>query len=380
MQEPAGRKTIAQAPDQFVGARALGRAKCGRVPLRRLVVVDRNECGLAAHRKAHIGGGEIPVDLFAQRIERRPCVVGERIGHARLFRDAGDAHVEGEGDVRRFDAAADRRGGAEVRRGGEGEMTLPAQQTGCGIEPNPARARHVDLRPGVQVGEILGRTFRPFERAHVRPQLNEVARHEPRRESDVTQDLHQQPCAVATRAGACRKRLLRRLHADFHADQVADIAVQALIELHQEIDDVLAMARDGGEKRRQERSRRLGIEKRRKLLGKLRGVSERECFREGLHEEVERIDDRHVGDEIDGDDEFAGLFRKYEASEPVAVRILQPVHEMLRRRHLERIAQYAGAAMRRRPQPDDLRTETDRAIVLIARGVVEADLDRHTPL
>ena len=111
-----------------------------------------------------------------------------------------------------------------------------------------------------------------------------------------------------------------------------------------------------------------------------RGVSERECFREGLDEEVERIDDRHVGDEIDGDDEFAGLFRKYEAREPVAVRILQPVHEMLRRRHLERIAQYAGAAMRRRPQPDDLRTETDRAVVLIARGVVEADQDRHTPL
>ena len=380
MQEPAGRKAIAQATDQFVGAVALGWAQRGGVPFRRLVIVDRNECGLAAHREAHIAAGEVLVDLLAQRIERRPCFIGEWVGHARLFRDARDGHVEGEGNFRRFDRAADRRRGAEVGRGGEREVALPAQQAGRGVEPDPARTRHVHFSPGVQVGEILRRTCGPIDRKHVRPQLDQIARHEARREADVTQDLHEQPRAVAARARLRRKRLLRRLHADFHADQIADLMVQTLIEANQEIDDIHPIAWDRSEKRRQQRTRRLGIEKRRKLLGELRGIGERESLRERLYEEVERIDHRHVGDQIDGDLEFAGLFREYEAREPVSVRVLQPVHEMLCRRHLERIARYASAAMRRGPQPDDLWSETDGAFVPVARGMVKTDEDRHTPL
>ena len=155
--------------------------------------------------------------------------------------------------------------------------------------------------------------------------------------------------------------------------------VQTLIEANQEIDDIHPIAWDRSEKRRQQRTRRLGIEKRRKLLGELRGIGERESLRERLYEEVERIDHRHVGDQIDGDLEFAGLFREYEAREPVSVRVLQPVHEMLCRRHLERIARYASAAMRRGPQPDDLWSETDGAFVPVARGMVKTDKDRHTP-
>ena len=36
--------------------------------------------------------------------------------------------------------------------------------------------------------------------------------------------------------------------------------------------------------------------------------------------------------------------------------------------------------MRRRPQTDHLRTEIDRAIILVARGVMETDQDRHRTL
>src|SRR5258708_33942086 len=136
--------------------------------------------------------------------------------------------------------------------------------------------------------------------------------------------------------------------------------VQTLIKPDQKIDDIRAIARDRGEKGRQQRSRRLCIEKRCKLLGVLRGIDEWESLRERLHKEVERIDHRYVGDQVDGDDEFAGLFREYEARERVSVRVLQPVHEMLRRRHLERVARYGGAAMRRRPRPDHLWSGTDR--------------------
>ncbi len=52
VQEPAGRKAIAQAPDQPVGERPLGRADRGRVPFLQLEVVDRNEGGFAAHGQA----------------------------------------------------------------------------------------------------------------------------------------------------------------------------------------------------------------------------------------------------------------------------------------------------------------------------------------
>ena len=267
-----------------------------------------------------------------------------------------------------------------MRRGGEREMALPAQQAGRGIEPDPARAGYVHLGPGVQVSEILRRPCGPIERNHVRSQLDQIARHEPRREADVTQDLHEQPSAVAARARIRCERLLRRLHAGFHADQISDLMVQTLIKPDQEIDDIRPIARDRGEKGRQQRSRRFRIEKRGKFLGELRGIGERESLRERLDKKVERIDHRHVGDQVDGDGEFAGLFREYEAREPVSVWILQPVHEMLRRRHLERVAGYAGAAMRRWPQPDHLRSETDRAVVMVARGVVETDQYRHTPL
>src|SRR4029077_3898611 len=61
----------------------------------------------------------------------------------------------------------------------------------------------------------------------------------------------------------------------------------------------------------------------------------------------------------------------------IAVRVLLPVHEMLGRRHIERITLDASAAMRRRPQPHDLRAEADRPAIGVMRGVMEADEDRH---
>src|SRR2546429_2299072 len=122
------------------------------------------------------------------------------------------------------------------------------------------------------------------------------------------------------------------------------------------------------------------MEIRRTLLGKLGGIGEREGPRERLAEKIEGIDHRHVGDEIDGDGEFARLLRKHEPCKPVSVRVLLPVHEMLRRRHLERVAFDARAAMRGRAQPDDLRGESNRPVVAIAREMIETGEDRHTLL
>ena len=73
---------------------------------------------------------------------------------------------------------------------------------------------------------------------------------------------------------------------------------------------------------------------------------------------------------IDVDGKLFGLFGKYETRQPIAVRVLLPVHEVLRRRHLQSVAGDAGAAVRRRPQPDDLRPQADRPSISVARGVM----------
>ena len=71
------------------------------------------------------------------------------------------------------------------------------------------------------------------------------------------------------------------------------------------------------------------------------------------------------------------LLGKHEARQPVAVRVLLPVDEMLGRRDLERIARDPRAAMRRRPQPDRLRPERDRPVVGVAGDVMQADENRQ---
>src|SRR6185312_8565193 len=68
--------------------------------------------------------------------------------------------------------------------------------------------------------DVASSPIQPAPGTYTSPQLDQIPRHEARREADVTQDLHEQPRAVAARARLRRKRLLRRLHAGFHADQI----------------------------------------------------------------------------------------------------------------------------------------------------------------
>ena len=82
MQQAAGRETIAQTPDQFVGALALLRTERVGIPFRRLIVVDRDEGRLAAHGETHVMFLEIGVDFFAERVERGPSLVGKGSGDA----------------------------------------------------------------------------------------------------------------------------------------------------------------------------------------------------------------------------------------------------------------------------------------------------------
>ena len=59
------------------------------------------------------------------------------------------------------------------------------------------------------------------------------------------------------------------------------------------------------------------------------GIFEWPGLRALLDEKIERVVDRHVGDDIHLDLQLVDEFRKDVAREPVAVRILLMVHEMV---------------------------------------------------
>jgi hypothetical protein len=116
---------------------------------------------------------------------------------------------------------------------------------------------------------------------------------------------------------------------------------------------------------------------RRQLAALGRLVLERRLLRVGREEEIEGIVDRHLGDQVDLDAQLARLVGKHQTREIVRLRILLPVDEVIGRRHAQRIAQYAGTAMRRRPQPHDLRAQAHETIVAIMGQVIERNMDRH---
>ena len=138
-----------EAAHQFVGPHPFGRTDRRGVPFRRLVIVDRNECRLAAHGEPHVVRQQVGVDFVAERVERIPRFFGKRRGDARLFGDPLDAHLERELHLAGLDQPTDRRGGAVVRRCRDRQMAFAAQQSGRRIEPDPAGARQIDFGPGV---------------------------------------------------------------------------------------------------------------------------------------------------------------------------------------------------------------------------------------
>ena len=195
----------------------------------------------------------------------------------RLARRLGARHAHLERELRfgRLHRAGDRRGGLKVRRCGERNVTLGREQAGGRVEPDPAGAGQKHLRPGMQVGAVaLGRA--PVRRRNVGLELDQVARHETRRQLQMAQRLHQQPRAVAARAAAGLQRLLRRLRALFHPRHVLHGALRPIVQVDQELHRAGPAARDVGEKGLQPRPCGFGFEECRELAGLLVRQHERE--------------------------------------------------------------------------------------------------------
>ena len=191
MQQASGRKARAQPADQVVAEPALGWTHRGDIPLRAFEIVHRHEGRLAAHREAHVAVGQIGIDLLAQRIELLPGSFRKRLGDARRLADARDLHLEAELDLGKARHAGDRRGGAEVRRGGDRDMPLAGQHARGGVEADPAGAGDIDLGPGVQVGEIVLDLARAFQRIDVGAKLDQIAGDKPRGEAEMAHRLDQ---------------------------------------------------------------------------------------------------------------------------------------------------------------------------------------------
>jgi len=128
VQKATGGEAVAQPADQLVRECALLRPDGFGVPFLAFEVVDRDEGRLAAHRQPHVSGRERRIDPVAERIERRPGLVGEGLGDARMLGCARNPHVEGEIDIGRGGQAADRCRIAVVWGRGKRDVALAGQE------------------------------------------------------------------------------------------------------------------------------------------------------------------------------------------------------------------------------------------------------------
>ena len=377
VQHRAGRPQPGQPPDQPPGIAALGGAERIGVPLAGLEIGGRHEGRLAAQGQPHVARRQRRIHLGAGRQDLAPLRVAVGPGDARRLQHPAHRHLEAEFHPRCLHRAADRGGGLRIGAGGQRDMALAGHQAGGGVQPDPAGTGQVDLRPGMQVGEIGLRPGRAVQRLHVGHQLDQVAGDEARRVAQVAQQLHQQPGGVAARALARAERLLGRPDARLHAYDIGSSRLHQPVQRHQLVHVALFGARHLGQQRGQKRPHRVGAAIRRQLVDQHRVVLERPGLGLRLQEEVERIDGGHVGHKVNGHREPRDLLREHHPGQEIALRVLLPVKEMRLRLDRERIGQHRGAGMRRRAQADGLRAERHRPVVAVFRPVRQRHMDRH---
>src|SRR5207249_8819391 len=105
---------------------------------------------------------------------------------------------------------------------------------------------------------------------------------------------------------------------------------------------------DGGQKFFEQRSGRQRLQEGLQLFFLERLVSEWIFFCVGFQEKIERVDDRHVGNETDFEREFPCRTGKNEPRQKIAVRVLLPVDEVVFRFYSQRVTCHGRAAVRRR--------------------------------
>lgn len=167
------------------------------------------------------------VYLVAELVDGGPLLVGVGFGDAGVFVDAADLHDVFEFDFAGANEAGDGGGGGGLWSGGEGDVAFAGEEAGGGVETDPACTGEIDFRPGVEVGEVGFRAGGAVERLFVGLELDEVARDEAGGEAEASQDLDQEPGAVTAGAAVEGEGFFGSLNTGFHADGVAEEAVEA---------------------------------------------------------------------------------------------------------------------------------------------------------
>ena len=348
MQHAAGGEAAPQTLDQLRGDDRLGRARGVGLPFGGLEVVDGHEGRLAAHGQPHVLGLQVGLDPLAKPVEGIPTRVIERLGDAYGVDQPRDVHLELEGGLGQAHPAGDGGRRPVVGRSRQRQVPLAAQEAGGGVEADPSGAGNVDLGPGVQVGEIAPCSERSLEGIDVGLELNQIAGDEASGEAEAAHHLDQEPGAVAARSRSERQGLIGSLNSRLHAYEMGDGPLNPRIQADEKIDGALSRGLQCGDGGLEQRPAVVDMHIGRQVAAQILGIAERQGFGIGLDEKIERIDHRHLGRQVDGDGQFRRPFRKHQPRQPVAVGILLPVDEVVRRRDLQRIAGNPRAAVGRR--------------------------------
>ena len=256
-------------------------------------------------------------------------------------------------------------------------MPLAREQPGSRIKPDPPRARQIDLGPCVQVREIHLRPARAVEAFHIRLELDQVPGNKARRQPHAAQHVDQHPCGVAAGAGALLQCFLRRLHARLHPDPIIDRFLRGGVQLHEHVDGAAFFLSEKVDAMVHPLPRILHLQVGRELVGHFRIVAERIVLSRLLQEEIEGIVNRHLDDEIHLHIQPRHRPVENHPRKIISLRILLPVDEMPAGADLQRVGQDPRLRVGRRAEPHDMRPVFDGAVVLIARSVVQRDVDGH---
>jgi hypothetical protein len=161
----------------------------------------------------------------------------------RLF-DARHGHREGKlfadlvvlASLGPLEAPRDRGRRLGIRRARERDVPLAGEQAARRVEADPPRARQEDLGPRVEVGGVFRDAGGSFDRLLVGLELDRVPRDEAGGEAEAAEHLHEQPGEVAARAVAAVQGLFGREDARLHPDVVLQLALDAPVQVDQDVD------------------------------------------------------------------------------------------------------------------------------------------------